>query len=421
MAGATGSLLLSAQACEASPRSHATQSRSEPTTTEPDGPLSRLVAIAPPVTQPVNRPRLESGRGWLHLTWTQHGLGGRGDTLVFTARSLEDARWRDLTSLSQNVASSSPVFTANAPTRKVAVSWSAPIGGGQLRPWIATTQDAGRRFSAPEILALPTDDSRASSALIAAPMQPGGPWTAAVPRPVPPRPEVRPTPAVSDAASHAWSPLRVPPGAVDDADGGFRALTTCAGGGALGLWCGAAGAASLATIAVHHPLGEDVRCVPAQRPLVCRGNRIAVALGSARSRKTWLWAGRSPSSLRRVARLPGATAEIIRVDWTDDAHLVAVWIDEARSLNAMTVAVADGRVRTTLLAGEVVEASAAADAEGETLYLAWTTEIPPDHRPRPLGPTDGRGLLHLGSVALRGGMLSNPLDPSPLDPPDATR
>jgi hypothetical protein len=216
-------------------------------------------------------------------------------------------------------------------------------------------------------------------------------------------------------------PLRVPPAAVDDEDGGFQALTTCAGGGALGLWCAAAGHASLATIAMSHPLNEELRCVRAQRPLVCRGNRIAVALGSAGSRATWLWAGQSPSSLRRVARLPGATAHVVRVDWVDDVHLVAVWIDDARSLHAMTVAVEDGRVATTLLAREVIEASAATETDGGVLYIAWTTHTAADRPPRPPEPTDGRGVLHLGSVALRGGMLSTPHDASPLDPADTTR
>lgn len=376
--------------------------------------------IAPPITQSVGRPRLETGAGWLYLAWTERGLGAEGDALFVSARSQEDGRWRDLTTLSQNVAATLPLRVVSAPPRAVAVTWSGPIGGGQIRPWMATSDDGARRFSAPQTFEIPAGALAPLSVLVAPPSRLNGPWTAATPLPSPSREPSPPhVPSVSSPSPYTWATLRAPSSSTGAAR--LETLRTCGGGGALGLWCAADRRASLGTRAATHPLDEDSRCVSGQRPLACHGNHIGVATRSARSGKTWLSTGRTPSTLHRMARLPGVVERMVLVDWVDDAHLLAVWVDEFRVLHAMTVEVSDGRTRSLVLAAEVLEATAVLDDDRSRTYVAWTTAPATNAWQRDADGNDGRGVLQIQSVALPAGMLSADAPVLRLDPGDSTR
>ncbi|MGB1698920.1 MAG: hypothetical protein ACPHRO_03125 [Nannocystaceae bacterium] len=355
-------------------------------------PAPLLRAEPVPVEAPVGLPRLAHGDGWLLLAWTERGLGTRGDALFFSARSFEDGRWRDRTPLSQTVASGSSLQLVSARPRAVAVSWSAPIGGGQLRPWIATSDDAGRRFSAPEILA----SAPAGATFLGAPLKPGGPWRVTAP--------------ASEAATPTAAPISMQP---PTPDAHIEALQVCAGGGPLALWCDDSDRASLGTIAAAHAVGTDARCVPGPRPLACRRNRIAVAARSAGSGEAWLWVGQSPTALRRLAPLPGVVTAVPLVTWVDDAHVLAVWIDDRRTVHATTTALDGGPSPVRTLATGVLDASATVSSDPPRLYVAWTTS--------PAAADEDRGPLQLGSLALPDGMLAAPSPTTPLDPRGPTR
>ncbi len=417
MTVASASALFHLPACEAPSTSDASTSQ-RASAPRPAIAAPALAPLPPPVRESVSRPRLASGRGWLHLAWTQPGLDGRGDALFFSARAHEDGRWRDLSPLSRHVAPDAPVQLVSAPAREVAITWSAPIGDGQIRPWIAISHDAGRRFAAPEILDLPAGVARTASALIAPPTRADAPWTTAIPRAAVVLPGPASPTAPSSPPSYAWTSLAAPPTAEDASR--LEALTVCSGGGALGLWCSPGGEPWLATLAEAHLLHDDARCLAGQRPLSCRGNLIALATESARSGETWLWIGQSPAALRRLIRLPAAAATVTQVEWIDDTHLLAAWIDRRRTLRALTIDLSGGGTRSLRLADAVLEASATLDAERSHAYFAWTAA--------PATPTAGgaavasdRGTLHLGSVALRAGMLSSAAPEQTLDPRDSTR